>query len=75
MTLKDFIETKNVGGFDLVGSILINVIAEGVTYGLDVDTSNIEAGTLLEYTDVYDINDSILTINGIEYDMDVISLL
>ena len=75
MTLKDFIENNNIEGFELVEDVLMNVFSNGTPYGLDVDTSNIEAGTPLTYTDEYLLEDNMLYVNGIEYDTEIINLL
>jgi hypothetical protein len=75
MTLKEFIVDKNITGFELVGATLINVLVDNIPYGLDSDTTNIIAGTLVENITEWSIVGDILTINGIEYDMNIISLL
>lgn len=75
MTLKDFIVDKNITGFELVGATLINVLVDNIPYGLDSDTTNIIAGTLVENITEWIIVGDILTINEVEYDMNIISLL
>lgn len=75
MTLKEFIVDKNITGFELVGATLINILVDNIPFGLDSDTTNIVAGTLVESVSEWIIVDDILTINGINYDMNIISLL
>ena len=75
MTLKEFMEVENIYSFELVDNILINVIVDNTPYGLDTDTSSIQAGTLLNYINEYNISGDILYIDGIEYDMTTISLV
>jgi hypothetical protein len=73
--LKEFLEENEVAGFEMIGNLIINVIANGVTYGLNVDTSNIEAYTQLETVNEYEIKDNILIVGNITLDTNNILML
>lgn len=65
MTLKQFIEEKNVTGFETVSNLILNVVVGEERYQLDTDTSQLQAGTQLSLVETFTIDDDLLTINGI----------
>ncbi len=75
MTLKDFSLQNEITGLELYNDLLINVIANSGSYGLDVDTSNIVAGSTLIYTDDFYIFEDYLIYNNIQINMNEINML
>jgi hypothetical protein len=77
MKLKEFLEEKNVTGFELIpGQLVISVITDGDTlYALDVDTSTIEGGTDLVRETEFVIEDETLTVSGLTLNIETTSLL
>jgi hypothetical protein len=77
MKLKKFLEENEVTGFEIIqNQLIINAITEGgATYGLNVDTSNIENGTPLTIETEFTIEDDILTVGGIVVNTEEIEML
>jgi hypothetical protein len=69
MTLKEFIETHEVDGFEILPDTLImSVVSDEISYGLEVDTSNVVCGLPLTLITEYFIEDDILTVEGLILD-------
>lgn len=52
-TLKQFMLENNVNEFEGTDSLILNAIVDEISYGLDVDTSNIPGGTVLTKYDSF----------------------
>jgi hypothetical protein len=66
MTLKQFIEENQVTAFEVVPNVLILNAAVGeAEYGIDVDTSNIPFGTILQKVEEFTIENDILTVGNL----------
>lgn len=66
MTLKQFMQENVVTAFEVVPEVLIlNVEVDGTEYALDVDTSNIPFGTMLERVEDFTVDGDILTVAGL----------
>jgi hypothetical protein len=61
MKAKEFINGKEVTAVQIVDDKILNLVIDNVCYGLDVDTSTIQAGTKLKKTTSFEIVDDILT--------------
>jgi hypothetical protein len=76
MTLKNFLQDKTLTAVELIDvdyNQIINVYVEGAGYGLKIETSNIPAGTPLEYStdftldgDTLYVSDFSININDVE---------
>jgi len=76
MTLKNFLQDKTLTAVELIDfdyNQIINVYVEGAGYGLKIETSNIPAGTPLEYRtdftldgDTLYVSDFSININDVE---------
>lgn len=76
MTLAEFLQVKNVSGFEYIQDrAIINVISEDVPYGLDIDTSEITCNTQLQYTSTFKLTDNFLTVDTITLDVNKIKIL
>ena len=68
MTLKEFLQDKTLTAVELVDfdcKQIINVYIDGAGYGLAIDTSNIPAGTPLEYITSFTLEADILSVSDI----------
>ena len=66
MNLKTFLQENNATGFEMIpGVVIMSVLVGDATYAIDVDTSNIQGGTLLTRTEQWTIENDILTVDGI----------
>ena len=72
MTLKQFTEQKQVSGFEIVSDLILNVVVGEERYQFDTDTSTLQMGTPLTLVEDFTINGDILTINGMEIDINEI---
>lgn len=59
-------QENTVTAFEVVSDVLIlNAEVNGAEYGLDVDTSNIPFGTMLERVEEFTVDGDILTVAGL----------
>jgi len=78
MTLKEFLQDKTLTAVELVDfdcKQIINVYIDGVGYGLAMDTSNIPAGTPLEYITSFTLEADILSVSDISININDIEML
>ncbi len=64
-TLKEFMQENEVTGFSVINDILVSALVGQSTYGLDVDTSSIVAGTTVTNVSEFSIDGDSLTVNHI----------
>ena len=75
MTLKDFINTYNISGFEISGNLIIGVISDNIPYALDVDTSEISFATPVIVKTEFSISEDILSIDEIHININNIDLI
>jgi len=75
MTLRQFLETKQITSIEVIDDLVINIFYDEEVYGLSIDMSRIENGTQLTRTEDFIITESSLVYNLIEYNLDLIELL
>ena len=76
MTLKQFMEENEVTSFEVVPDVLIlNAEVGEAEYGLDVDTSNIPFGTILQRFDLFSVDGDILTVGGLTLNTETTNML
>jgi hypothetical protein len=67
MTLKEFLTNKTLTSVEITEqyNLIFNVYVDQAGYGLDIDTSNVEAGTPLEMRQDFTLENDILSVAGI----------
>lgn len=67
MTLKEFLTDKTLSSVEITEqyNLIYNVYVDQAGYGLDIDTSNVEAGTPLEMRQDFTLENDILSVAGI----------
>jgi hypothetical protein len=75
MNAKEFLKEKNLTAIEIANNLVLNLIVDGTTYGIDVDTSNISFGTVLNRTENFSINGDVLTIENTLFDLNLIEML
>ena len=85
MKLLEFIEKNKIDGFEIIPNKIINdilipgtimnIISDNKPYGIKVNTSKIESGTILETVTDYTITNNILLINDLTLDLENIYML
>lgn len=69
MTAKEFLKDKTLEAVEIVDSLILNLVVEGVSYGLKVDTSSIKAGTPLIKTTNFSIDVDVLVSGNLSVDL------
>jgi hypothetical protein len=77
MTLKEFLTDKTLTSVEITEdyNLIYNVYVDQTGYGLDIDTSNVEAGTPLTMRQDFTLENDILSVAGISIDTTQISML
>jgi hypothetical protein len=75
MTIQEFLSGNTLTAIEKTDDLIINLVVDESTYGLDVDTSSIVAGTVLERTTNFQIEGDLLTCEGITIDTTTINML
>lgn len=75
MTIKEFLQDKTLTAVGVVENIIINLITEDGTDGIDVNTSNISSGILVITRTDFTLNDNILSIDDITVDIETTNML
>ncbi len=74
MKAKEFLNGKTLTAIEVLGNLIFNLIVGEAIYGLDIDTTQTEAGSILTRTEDFEINGDILaagnaSVNIAETDM------
>lgn len=75
MTAKEFLTDKTLTAIEVVDNLILNLVIDESTWGLDVDTSNIQSGTPLNRTIDFTIENDILKSNDISLDLNTTNML
>ena len=78
MTLKEFLQDKTLTAVELVDfdyNQIINVYVDGAGYGLKIDTSNIPAGTPLDYRTDFTLDGDTLSVSAVSINTHDVDML
>jgi hypothetical protein len=77
MTLKEFLTDKTLTSVEITEqyNLIFNVYVDQAGYGLDIDTSNVEAGTPLEMRQDFTLENDILSVAGISINTEETNML
>jgi hypothetical protein len=78
MTLNEFLKDKTLTAVELIDfdfNQIINVYVDGAGYGLNIDTSNIPAGTPLTYTTEFTLDGDILSVSDFSINTNDVEML
>lgn len=77
MTLKEFLQDKTLSAVETVDghNLIINIYVDNACYGLNIDTTNIVAGTSLTRRQDFILNKDILSVDNITIDIATIKML
>lgn len=75
MTIQEFLSENIVSQVEKTNQIILNLIVDGVSYGIDVDTSSIEVGTILTRTTDFQIDENFLICGDIVVDITTTNML
>jgi len=77
MTLKEFLTDKILTSVEITEdyNLIFNVYVDQTGYGLDIDTSNVVAGTQLTMRQDFTLENDILSVAGISIDTTQINML
>jgi len=75
MTAKDFLIGKTLTSIEIVENLILNLVIEQAVYGMELDTTSINAGTLLTRTEDFTIDGDILTSGDLSLDLSTTDML
>jgi hypothetical protein len=77
MTLKEFLTDKTLTSVEITEqyNLIYNVYVDQAGYGLDIDTSNVEAGTQLTMRQDFTLENDILSVAGISINTEETNML
>lgn len=75
MTAKEFLEGKTLNAIELIDDIVLNLVVEQSVFGLNVDTSGIQAGRYLTRTEDFVIENDVLKTEEIELNLSTTNML
>ena len=77
MTLKECLQDKTLSAIEIVDghNLIVNVYIDETCYGLNVDMSNIVAGTTLTKREDFTLTNNTLSIDDITIDMSKTEML
>ena len=77
MTIKEFLTDKTINSVEITEqyNLIYNVYVDQAGYGLDIDTSEVVAGTPLTMREDFTLENDILSVAGISIDTTQINML
>jgi len=77
MTLKEFLTDKTLTSVEITEqyNLIFNIYVDQAGYGLDIDASNVEAGTQLTMRQDFTLENDILSVAGISIDTTTTNML
>jgi hypothetical protein len=75
MTIKEFLQDNTLTAVETVNNLIINLVCGEALYGIGVDTSNIQSGTLTTRRTDYTLIDNILSVDTISVNTETTNML
>ena len=75
MTIQEFLNENTLSAIEKTDTLIINLVVGESTYGLNVDTSSIEAGTPLTRTTNFQIDGDLLVSGELSLDITTTNML
>jgi hypothetical protein len=75
MIIKEFLQDNTLTAVETVDNLIINLVCGEALYGIDVDTSNIQSGTLTTRRTDYTLIDNILSVDTISVNTETTNML
>lgn len=75
MTIKEFLQDHTLTAVETADNLILNLVCGESRYGIDVDTSNIESGTLVTRREDYILTNNILSVDDIFVNIDTTNML
>jgi len=71
MTLKEFLQDKTLSAVETVDghNLIVNIYVDETCYGLNVDMTNVVAGTMLTKREDFTLTDDMLSVGNITLDI------
>ena len=71
MTLKEFLQDKTLSAIETVDghNLIVNIYVDETCYGLNVDMTNVVAGTMLTKREDFTLTDDMLSVDNITLDI------
>ena len=75
MTIKEFLQNKTLTSVEIINNLIINLIYDDTVFGINVDTSNIPSGTLVNRRTDFTLIGDILSVDDISIDITTTNML
>ena len=77
MTLKEFLQDKTLSAVETVDghNLIVNIYVDETCYGLNVDMTNVVAGTMLTKREDFTIDGDTLSVDNISLDISKTEML
>jgi hypothetical protein len=75
MTIKEFLQDHTLTAVETADNLILNLVCGEAIYGIEVDTSNIESGTVLIRREDFVLTDNILSVDDIFVNIDTTNML
>jgi hypothetical protein len=75
MTIKEFLQDHTLTSVETADNLIINLVCGDEVCGINVDTTNIESGTILIRSENFIITDNILSVDDMFVNIETTNIL
>jgi hypothetical protein len=75
MTINEYLNGRTITAVEVIQDLIFNIFIGEEVMGLDVDTSNIPSGSVLEYRTDFQVNGDLLTVDNITINLNETNVL
>jgi hypothetical protein len=75
MTINEYLNGRSITAVEVTQGLIFNIFINEEVMGLDIDTSVIPSGTLLDYRTDFQINGDLLTVDTTTIDLNTTNVL
>jgi hypothetical protein len=75
MTINEYLNGRTITAVEVIQDLIFNIFIGEEVMGLDVDTSNIPSGSVLQYRTDFQVNGDLLTVDNITINLNETNVL
>jgi hypothetical protein len=75
MTINEYLNGRTITAVEIIQDLIFNIFIGEEVMGLDIDTSSIPSGSVLQYRTDFVINGDLLTVDNITINMNETNVL
>ena len=72
MTINEYLNGRTITAVEAIQDLIFNIFIGEEVMGLDIDSSNIPSGSVLQYRTDFQVNGDLLTVDNITINLIVI---